>query len=152
RARPPRPRAPPRRPRPCAARRGGGRARPPAERRSIFALAVAAGDGNVGPRRSRRRTDAATHGGRRMVPLDHVLAVAVLIAPADCGPAPEHAGVWRTIQEAALSLELLDPREARYVLSRAEDFEVDLPLVRRRLADLGGAPPLAHAWLFPPPG
>jgi hypothetical protein len=89
-----------------------------------------------------------------MVPLDHVLALAVLIAPA--GPpgeafaAPEHACVWRTVQETALSLELLDPREARYVLARPGDFEADVPLLRRRNVDLRAAPPLTDAWRFPP--
>jgi hypothetical protein len=89
-----------------------------------------------------------------MVPLDHVLALAVLIAPAGCGEAlgaPEYAGVWRTVQEVALSLELLDPREGRYVLSRADDFEADLQFVRRRHAELRHAPPVADAWRFPPP-
>src|SRR5262249_20537750 len=40
--------------------------------------------------------------GSRMAPLDHVLALAVLIAPADCEDtfrAPEHARVWRTVQQ-----------------------------------------------------
>ena len=89
-----------------------------------------------------------------MVPLDHVLALAVLIAPAPADEplaAPEHAAIWRTVQEVALSLEWLDPREARYVLSRAEDFDADLPLVRRRAAELRDAPPLGDAWRFGPP-
>jgi hypothetical protein len=88
-----------------------------------------------------------------MVPLDHVLALAVLIAPAGCGEpfcAPEHACVWRTVQEIALSLELLDPREARYVLSRHGDFHADVQLVRRRLDELRDAPFVADAWRFPP--
>jgi hypothetical protein len=89
-----------------------------------------------------------------MVPLDHVLALAVLIAPAwgdEPFCAPEHACVWRTVQQIALSLELLDPREARYVLSRHGDFDVDVLLVRRRAAELRDAPPVADAWRFPPP-
>jgi hypothetical protein len=88
-----------------------------------------------------------------MVPLDHVLALALLIAPADGEPfrAPEHACVWRTLQQTALSLELLDPREVRYVLARREDFEADLPFLRRRYQDLRDAPPLADVWRFPPP-
>jgi hypothetical protein len=89
-----------------------------------------------------------------MVPLDHVLALALLLAPADCESsfsAPEHACLWRTAQQTALSLELLDPRELPYVLSRPGDYEADLRLVRRRRADLRGAPPLADAWRFPPP-
>src|SRR5262249_32657542 len=88
-----------------------------------------------------------------MVPLDHVLALAVLIAPAGCGEpfsAPEHACVWRTVQEIALSLELLDPREARYVLSRDGDFDAGVPPVRRRAAELRDAPLIADPWRFPP--
>jgi hypothetical protein len=89
-----------------------------------------------------------------MVPLDHVLALALLIAPAENGEpfrAPEHACVWRTLQETAVSLELLDPRETRYVLARREDFEADVAFLRRRYQDLRDAPPLADAWRFPPP-
>lgn len=89
-----------------------------------------------------------------MVPLDHVLALAVLFAPAECGDvfhAPEHACLWRTVQQTALSLELLDPRESRYVLSRQTDYEADVRLLRRRYCELKEAPPLTDAWRFPPP-
>ena len=87
-----------------------------------------------------------------MVPLDHVLALAVLIAPVPGGEAfaaPEHVCVWRTVQETALSLELLDPRETRYVMSRPGDFDADVVLLRRRMHELSGTPPLADAWRFP---
>jgi hypothetical protein len=90
--------------------------------------------------------------GQGMVPLDHVLALAVLIAPpADGDPVcpREHACIWRTIKAVSLSLQLIDPREGRYVLARSSDFESDVPFLRRRQADLGGAPPLTDAWALP---
>lgn len=87
-----------------------------------------------------------------MVPLDHVLALALLIAPAECEEAfraPEHASVWRSVRAAALSLELLDPRELPYLLARSGDYEADLRLLRRRFAELRDAPPLADVSRFP---
>ena len=75
-----------------------------------------------------------------MVPLDHVLALAVLIAPLDAGGSADfrdHACLWQTIQAVAVSLEVLDPRETRCVLARPQDFESDLHLVRKRHAELG---------------
>jgi hypothetical protein len=87
-----------------------------------------------------------------MVPLDFVLALAVLLAPADAAGAPapsEHAGLWRTVQAVALALEVLDPREMRGVLARPQDFEADLALIRKRHRELGDAPPVCDAWRFP---
>src|SRR5205085_10335996 len=46
----------------------------------------------------------------------------------------------------------LDPREVRYVLARAEDFENDLNLLRRRYQDLHDAPKLHDGQRFPDRG
>ncbi len=87
-----------------------------------------------------------------MVPLDHVLAVAVLLAPSDGGPPlslPEYAGLTSTVQAVALHWELLDPREVPSVLARPEHFDADVHLVRQRCRELADAPPLADAMRFP---
>ena len=47
-----------------------------------------------------------------------------------------------TIQAVAVQWEILDAREERYVLTRNEDFNSDLKLLRRRYADLADAPPV----------
>jgi hypothetical protein len=87
-----------------------------------------------------------------MVPLDYVLAVAVLLAPPDNGePASlrEYTGLASTVQALALGWEVLDPREKGCVLARREHFDADVQLVRRRCRDLADAPPLADAERFP---
>lgn len=87
-----------------------------------------------------------------MVPLEHVLALAVLIAPTTAGDLlvpREHVCVWRTIQAVALSMEWIDPREKRYVLAHSCDFEPDVQLLRRRAMEMGNAPPITDAWAFP---
>lgn len=53
------------------------------------------------------------------------------------------------IQEAAIALEILDPRERRYVLTRPEDFSSDLRLLQRRYREFLGAPPLHDHMRFP---
>jgi hypothetical protein len=87
-----------------------------------------------------------------MVPLDHVLAVALLLAPLD-SPTPvslaDHAALAATAQAVALCWEIVDPREAGYVLSRPEHFDADIQLVRQRCHELATAPPLADAQRFP---
>src|SRR5579871_4038500 len=88
-----------------------------------------------------------------MVPLDYALAVALLT----CGPesaelpasADGLAAVRPTLQALAVSWEVLDPRETRYVLTRPEDFPADLKLLRRRQRELADAPPLHDCSRFP---
>jgi hypothetical protein len=87
-----------------------------------------------------------------MVPLDYVLAVALLTAPA--GPPegdslPEHACLIRPMQSLALQWEILDPRETRCVLAGPGAFEADLRLVQRRHRELADAPPLIDSKRFP---
>jgi hypothetical protein len=87
-----------------------------------------------------------------MVPLDWVLAVAVLAAPPGGGEVPprvgEFASLRPTLQALALAWEILDPREADRVLYRAEDFDADVEFLRRRQACLAGAPPLSDCQRF----
>jgi hypothetical protein len=87
-----------------------------------------------------------------MVPLDYVLAVAVLTAPAGPGDAPplgEHAGLARSLREVAVFWEVLDPREAAYFLGKPADFDQDVQLLRRRYRELADAPPVSDALRFP---
>jgi hypothetical protein len=88
-----------------------------------------------------------------MVPLDYVLAVAVLTAPPGGGEVAPRAGEFAslrpTLQALALAWEVLDPREVRQVLRRAEDFDEDLEFLRRRQDALADAPPLSDCERFP---
>ncbi|MBA4067879.1 MAG: hypothetical protein C0501_30095 [Isosphaera sp.] len=88
-----------------------------------------------------------------MSPSDLFLASVLLSAPVgapESVPPPER---WAAVQEAvhrvAVRLEILDPRETRYVLTRAEDFQADLDFLRQRRADLEDAPTLADAARLP---
>ena len=88
-----------------------------------------------------------------MFPLDYVLAVALLTAPADAtdlaGPAEGCATLQPALQAVAVGWEILDPREVRYVLTRPEDFAADLKLLRRRYHDLADAPRIQDSLRFP---
>jgi hypothetical protein len=87
-----------------------------------------------------------------MLPLDYVLAVAALTGPAGCGEGEslrEHLCLARPIRTLALTWEILDPRETRSVLTRPEDLEGDLPMLRRRYLDLADAPPVIDSMRFP---
>ena len=55
----------------------------------------------------------------------------------------------RLAQEFAVSAELLDRREMRYVLSKPEDFAADLNLLRRRNFDLCDSPCVVDSQRFP---
>jgi hypothetical protein len=49
----------------------------------------------------------------------------------------------------ALEWEILDPRETRFVLTKPEEFEADVAMLRRRYHELVAAPPLDDAQRFP---
>jgi hypothetical protein len=90
-----------------------------------------------------------------MFPLNCALAVALLTTPADQVEMPaadEFATVRPTLQAVAISWEILDAREVRYVLTRPEDFGADLKLLRRRYQELADAPPLCDGRRFPDRG
>ncbi len=88
-----------------------------------------------------------------MIPLDYLLAVAMITTPGDPSEAPgafDHfATVRPTAQALAVCWEVLDTRETKYVLNRQEDFATDLKLLRRRYDDLADAPPLHDCMRFP---
>ena len=87
-----------------------------------------------------------------MVPVDYLLAVALVMAPVG-SPEPTapdaFAALGPAVKALALRLELLDPREARYILTRPQDFGSDLTLLRQRYRELADAPPLADGQRFP---
>jgi hypothetical protein len=82
-----------------------------------------------------------------------MLAVSLLTAPAGAldkqDPTPLYPSARPALQALAVRLEILDPREVRYVLARPEDFKADLKLLRRRYRQLADAPPLSDAFRFP---
>ncbi len=53
------------------------------------------------------------------------------------------------LHATALRLEILDPREVRYILARSDDFLSDMNLLRRRYEDLIDAPALIDSRRFP---
>ncbi len=88
-----------------------------------------------------------------MAAYDLILAAALLAAPPGTPedvPTPDR---WPAVQDAlhktAIRLEILDERETRYVLARAEDYQTDLELLRRRYQELRDAPRLADSDRFP---
>jgi hypothetical protein len=91
-----------------------------------------------------------------MVPLDYVLAVAVLSLPPGPGEvAPKVGrlpGLEPTLRALAVGWEVLDPREARHVLAKAEDLDADVQFLRRRYQNLIDAPPLGDCQRFPDRG
>jgi hypothetical protein len=88
-----------------------------------------------------------------MLPSDLFMAAMLLSAPAgtpEQTPPPERwAAVQAAVHETAIEWEILDPREIRYVLARSEDFQEDLDFLRRRRAELVGAPRVADAARLP---
>jgi hypothetical protein len=88
-----------------------------------------------------------------MFQFDFVLALALLSGPpdaVDAAGAPESYDSLRPVlQTLAVQLEILDPREVRYILARPEDFQSDLNLLRRRYRDLVDAPPVNDSMRFP---
>ena len=87
-----------------------------------------------------------------MFSFDYLLATVLLAAPADrdvtVGP-EMFTTVGPAVQKLALKWEILDPREARYVLARPEDFTADLKLLQRRYHELANAPPVSDCLRFP---
>jgi len=87
-----------------------------------------------------------------MLPLNYVLAVALLTGPETVrndAMGSEYLAARPTLQAVAIAWEILDPREVRYVLARSEDFHSDLKLLRRRHSELQDAPPLVDCQRFP---
>jgi hypothetical protein len=84
---------------------------------------------------------------------DCLLAVTLLTAPPGSvdltDPPPNYASLQPILQHFAVQWEILDPREVRYVLARAEDFQADMKLLRRRYRNLCDAPRLYECERLP---
>jgi hypothetical protein len=87
-----------------------------------------------------------------MVPLDYVLAVAMLTVPGglpEGEPLNEHSCLTRPIQALALQWEILDPREVICMEMRLASFDLDVRHLQRRYGELIDAPPLNDNLRFP---
>lgn len=80
-----------------------------------------------------------------------LIAAAMIVSPVD-SPVPAEANtaaVRMWIQQLAVPMEILDPREVKYMCSRPEDFSTDVQLLRRRYAELKDAPSVMDSMRFP---
>lgn len=88
-----------------------------------------------------------------MSPSDLFFATVLLSAPVGSPeqvPCPERfAAVQAAVHEIAVNWEILDPRETRYVLSKAEDWQTDLDFLRKRKAELADAPKIGESVRLP---
>ena len=88
-----------------------------------------------------------------MFQLNTIVALALLTAPPEGGPDAKALEGYQwarpALQAVAVQLEILDPREVRYILARGEDFAADLNLLQRRYRELADAPPLGDSLRFP---
>lgn len=87
-----------------------------------------------------------------MIGFESLLALALLTTPPEAGAAPAvemYLPLRPAIQAVAVQLEILDPREVRYILARPEDFQADLNLLRRRYRELADAPLVSDSLRFP---
>ena len=77
------------------------------------------------------------------------LALALIVAPEPVeGPDPALMGPVKLV---ALHLELMDPREDKWVFNNPADFGSDLLLIRQRYTELWDAPPACDALRLPGP-
>jgi len=88
-----------------------------------------------------------------MYPFAQLLAVAILTAPTGTIELDSlkllPSGLRAQIQKTAVRLQILDPREVRYILARPEDFHADLNILRRRYSELANAPTIEDCLRFP---
>jgi hypothetical protein len=84
---------------------------------------------------------------------DLILAAILLTTPPGIPEPTPPEDRWPALRDAvhqvAVEWEILDQRETRYVLARAEDFSTDLNMLRRRYQELADAPPAADGFRFP---
>jgi hypothetical protein len=87
-----------------------------------------------------------------MTPLDLVFAAALLTTPPgipEQTPAPDRwPSIQAALQETALRMEILDPRETSFLAS-ADEFQRDLDILRNRHQELADAPLVADGGRFP---
>jgi hypothetical protein len=84
---------------------------------------------------------------------EFAIAFFLLTTPPGVAENPPEAARWPAIQAAvqklAVDWEILDPRETRYILSKPEEFGVDINLLRRRYQELKDVPRLVEAQRLP---
>lgn len=87
---------------------------------------------------------------------DALLAFFLLTTPPGAVEPPPAADQWPTVQAAVQKLarewEILDDRETKYILAKADEFGADLNLLRRRYQDLKDVPKVIDADRFPDRG
>lgn len=65
-------------------------------------------------------------------------------------PADEHWPIYRdSIQRLAIQIEILDPRETSYIMSKRSDYEKDINLLRRRYRELADFPLISESLRLP---
>lgn len=88
-----------------------------------------------------------------MAASDLILAAALLTAPVGTPEQTPPEERWTAIRDAvhqtAVTWEIMDPRETRYVMATRDDFEPDLNLLRKRFAELADAPKLSECQRLP---
>ncbi len=81
------------------------------------------------------------------------MAISLLVAPPGTPypdiPAEEWSGLQTAIHHIAVSWEIMDPREVKFLLTRQEDMNEDLNLLRKRYHDLQDAPRVNDSLRFP---
>ena len=86
---------------------------------------------------------------RRAAGADALLAFFLLTAPPGAVEPPPPADQWPNVQAAVQKLakewEILDDRETKYILAKADEFGADLNLLRRRYQDLKDTPKVADS-------
>lgn len=87
-----------------------------------------------------------------MACFDYLIALALITAgPVDKVPVITDKPALRVlIQQVAIHLQILDKREAKYLLCHPEERQSDLALLRRRYHDLLNAPLVTDCERFPP--
>lgn len=78
--------------------------------------------------------------------LDLAIALACICSPASVDIPPCRLDA---IQSVAVSLEVMDERERKYLFVRKDDFKYDIGLIQRRYSELKDAPPACDAERFP---
>src|SRR5262249_45667432 len=82
-----------------------------------------------------------------------LMAAALLTAPPDNAEPPEAARLFANMRPAlrqlAIDWEILDPKEARFMLARPEEFWADLQMLRSRYHDLAHVPRVDDCLRFP---
>jgi hypothetical protein len=85
--------------------------------------------------------------------IQFMVALALLTAPPDTA-APDNeaeliSSAGPALQQVAVQLEILDPREIKYLFGRPEDYPSTLKMLRARYQELADAPRASDALRFP---